>query len=264
MPKGTERDGTPVAPYTYPAVASGGLLASASDVARFVAAEVSPPSSRSPVLARDAIQQMHAPTAQVSGLFGFVADAYGLGHFVETLPDGRRAVWHGGQGHGWMAHFHAVPATGDGIVILTNSERAWPLMANILDAWAGWIGAGSVGMTIITDATIALQVLTALLAIAALTLLVRLVRGIRSGARRLQPFAREARILRFAEAVIGSAILSALAWSALQPYLFVSSIFPSTIGWTAAVLTLLALLLLTAALFPKTHAPVSAETNGRA
>jgi CubicO group peptidase (beta-lactamase class C family) len=263
MPTGTERDGTPVAPYTYPAVASGGLLASASDVARFVAAEVSPPSSRSPVLARDAIQQMHAPTAQVSGVFGFVADAYGLGHFVETLPDGRRAVWHGGQGHGWMAHVHAVPATGDGIVILTNSERAWPLMANILDAWAGWIGAESVGMTTITDATTALQGLTALLAIAVLALLVRLLRGFQSGARRLRPFAREARTLRLAEAVAGSAILSALAGSALQPYVFVSSIFPSTIGWTAAVLTLLALSLLTAALFPKTHAPVSAETNGR-
>jgi len=29
---------------------------------------------------------------EISALFGFVADAYGFGHFIETLPDGRKAV----------------------------------------------------------------------------------------------------------------------------------------------------------------------------
>ncbi len=68
---------------------------------------------------------------KIPGLFGFAADAYGFRHFIETLPDRRRAVWHGGQGHGWMTHFHAIPESGDGIVILTNSQRSWPFMSRV-------------------------------------------------------------------------------------------------------------------------------------
>ena len=251
LPTGYERTGAPVAPYVYPAVASGGLYASVEDVARFVAAEVIGPFPEQPVLRRETIRAMHEPVVEVRGLFGFVADAYALGHFVETLPDGRRAVWHGGQGHGWMTHFHAVPASGDGIVILTNSERAWPLMARILDAWATWIGAGSVGMSIITDATVALQGLTVLLALLVLGGTARLVWGLRTGARRVHPLAGQARAARIGEALLGMALLAGLAWAALQPYLFVTSIFPTTVGWAAAVLAGLGLLFLARALCPR-------------
>src|SRR5690606_4714147 len=116
MPTGYDLRGSPVAPYLYPARASGGLLATVEDVGRFV------------------------------------ADGYAAGRFVEGLQGGRRAVWHGGQGHGWMSHFHAVPEAGVGIVILTNSQRSWPLMAEVLDDWARWHGLGRVGMSAITTA----------------------------------------------------------------------------------------------------------------
>jgi hypothetical protein len=39
-----------------------------------------------------------------------------------------------------MTHFHSVPETGDGIVILTNSQRSWPFFSEILGDWAAWCG----------------------------------------------------------------------------------------------------------------------------
>src|SRR5690606_26332007 len=118
---GYDLRGAPVPPYVYPVRASGGLLATVDDVARFVAASMTTPGARtSPVLAIESVHQLHVPRVRIAGLYWFVADAYGAGHFTEELRDGRLAVWHGGQGHGWMSHFHAVPEAGDGIVILTN------------------------------------------------------------------------------------------------------------------------------------------------
>ena len=65
-------------------------------------------------------------------------EAYGFGHYIETLPNGLRSVSHGGQGNGVMTHFQTVPETGDAIVILTNSQRSWPFIAYLLSDWAQW------------------------------------------------------------------------------------------------------------------------------
>jgi CubicO group peptidase (beta-lactamase class C family) len=119
MPLGHDLRGRPVPPYVYPGRAWGGLHATAADIARFALAGVSP--SEQDVLSAGAVAEMHRPVVEVGGLFGFAADGYGLGHFTEKLSDGRQAVWHGGQGHGWMSHLHIVPDSGDGIVIPSNS-----------------------------------------------------------------------------------------------------------------------------------------------
>jgi hypothetical protein len=42
-----------------------------------------------------------------------------------------------------------------------------------------------------------------------------------------------------------------LAWRAAQPYLFVSSIFPTTAGWAAVALFGMAVILLLSALLPR-------------
>ena len=250
MPVGYDLQGRPVAPYVYAATAAGGLRASAPDVARFVAALVA--RGDSVVAGLDGAQrrQLSRPQAPVPGLLGVVAEAYGLGHFVETLPDGRRAVWHGGQGHGWMAHMHAVPASGDGLVILTNSQRSWPFFARVLGVWARWAGLETVGMTWVTTATRGAQGLVAAVGVWSLWMVYRLVTGLQRGRRRWAPTASTAWGWRLLQAGVGGAVLLGLVWSVLQPYLTLAAVFPTVIGWAGRTFLLWAVLLLLSAACP--------------
>ncbi len=139
VPIGYDLDGNPVPVYVYPDKASGGLFATVEDIATFITAGMINFSPRGhEVLDAQSINKLYTPTVEIPGLYGLAFDSYGLGHFIESLPNDRKAVSHGGQGSGWMTHFHSVPETGDGIVILTNSQRSWPLIAHILSDWAEW------------------------------------------------------------------------------------------------------------------------------
>ena len=139
--------GQPIPVYVYPATASGGLFSTVDDIARFVAAGMTRfGNTGHAVLSPETIAELYVPGVDTASFYSIVFDAYGYGHFIENLSNGYRAVAHGGQGYGWMTHFHAVPETGDGIVILINSQRSWPFFVYVLSDWARWIGAGSVGM----------------------------------------------------------------------------------------------------------------------
>jgi CubicO group peptidase (beta-lactamase class C family) len=250
---GYELGGDPVGAYVYPASASGGLFSTVEDLARFVTAGVAPHDSAGAILSPAAVEKMHAPETEIPGLFGFVADAYGYGHFVETLPDGRRAVWHGGQGHGWMTHFHAVPESGDGIVIVTNSQRSWPLMARILEGWSRWAGLGSVKFArVVLAGTVARFLVATLFAITVIQI-IRLVGGIRFGRRRWRASSRRSVLLRTLQAVAGTALAILLIWRVTEPYVFESSIFPTVVGWAAITVAVMSVTLLVSAAFPVVH-----------
>jgi CubicO group peptidase (beta-lactamase class C family) len=252
MATGYEMDGTPVAPYVYPASASGGLLTDVNDLARFVAGGMN---GSEAVLSPQSLQAIYEPRVEIPGLFGFVADAYGFGHFIETLPDGRKAVWHGGQGHGWMTHFHAVPETGDGIVVLTNSQRSWPFLAALLSDWARWSGIGSVSFGIITAATRGLWVVIAVVAIASLVQLYRLLAGIRRGNRRFAGGSGAKVWPRLVQGIAGLGLLGLLAWRVTLPYVFERSIFPAAFPWAVGALALFGVVLIASALVPPVSHP---------
>lgn len=252
IPTGYELDGEPVAPYVYSGAASGGLFATVDDIARFVAAGMPGHFSADSVLTEAAIRRLYAPEVEIPGLFGFVADAYGLGHFIETLPDGQKAVWHGGQGHGWMTHFHSVPETGDGIVILTNSQRSWPFMAQVLSDWATWSGLKAVNMGRITHATSAFKVVFGFILLVSLWLLYRLAAGLYRGKRTFAPFSESRPITRLFQALTGFLMMGLLLWSIAQPYLFVSSIFPNLVGLAGFSVLGLAIILVVTSLWTET------------
>jgi len=263
VPSGYDLRGTPVAPFVYPTKASGGLFATVEDVARFVAAGMTGHGPGDRVILSDAsLRALHGPEVAIPGMFGVVADAYGLGHFVETLADGRRAVWHGGQGKGWMTHFHAVPESGQGIVILTNSQRSWPLMARVLSDWAAWTGIGAVKFGRIRYGVAAMWALTGALVAASAWLTLRLAHGVLRG-RRLAPLARSSRLPRLLRASFGLGGLALMAWSAAQPYLTLSSVFPGVVGWAFRACLLLACLVVIDAAFPAAH-PGEPSAAGRA
>jgi hypothetical protein len=227
------------------------LFAHVEDIARFVMAGMTDSYSKQAVLSGQSIQAIHAPQVDIPGMFGVVADSYGFGHFIEVLSDGRKAVWHGGQGHGWMTHFHAVPESGDGIVILTNSQRSWPFIAEVLSNWARWCGFGSVKFTRIKFATSVFLVMICIVALVSLSLAYRLVRGLLSCNRRFAPFSRKSLGIRLLQATLGLAGITALVWSATRPYTFVSSIFPGTAAWAGATFIVLAAIMVVSALFPR-------------
>ena len=118
--------------YLYPSKASGGLFATARDIARFAAACM----NENSVLSGESIKLLYAPQSHKIGIYGLIFEAYGFGHYIEKLPNGALSVSHGGQGNGIMTHFQAVLETGDAIVILTNSQRSWPFIAYVLSDWA--------------------------------------------------------------------------------------------------------------------------------
>jgi CubicO group peptidase (beta-lactamase class C family) len=84
------------------------------------------------VLKQENIDLLYEPMVGDLGMYGLVFDGYGLGYYMEDLSGAKKAVSQRGQETGWMMHFHSVPETGDGIVILTNSQCSWPFIAFIL------------------------------------------------------------------------------------------------------------------------------------
>lgn len=218
MPVGYDLNDNPVAPYVYPGRASGGLHATAADMARFVIASMK--QGDPAVLSAEQITELHSPLVPVEGMFSLVAEGYGLGHFTETLSDGRAAVWHGGQGHGWMSHMHIVPETGDGIIILSNSQRAWPLFAAILQEWSKSLGVEPVGMARVLWIETAAYIAVALCLVITFVAFTAIRRAWRCPV-----------IVRTAAGVTGTVLMLWPLWAAMQDYLFLFSVLPGLWMW---------------------------------
>ena len=246
MATGYDLDGNSVAPYVYPALASGGLLATVDDIARFVAAGA----NGQDVLSSASLRQIHEPSTSIPGAFGLVADAYGFGHFIDRPADGAAIIWSGGQGHGWMSDFHFVQESGDGIVILTNSQRSWPLFADLLIAWSDWTGVPRPGMTRIATANNLAWGVIAVIALTAAIQSLRLVSGLITGSREFSPLSSRGRLVRGTQALVGLALFMCLVWATRQDYLFISSVLPVATNWLGLVLAGLATVLLASSLLP--------------
>jgi CubicO group peptidase (beta-lactamase class C family) len=216
-PTGYDLSGKPVPVYLYPSKASGGMFATAHDIARFAAAGL----RENLVLNAESVEQMYQHESHNIGVYGLVFDAYGLGHYVEKLPNGLKSVSHGGQGKGIMTHFQSVPETGDAIVILTNSQRSWPFIASVLSDWAQWRAFPSVGMGKIIWGHYGLCAVMGVLISSSLVLILRLIVGYR---QKRVVF----RLLQTGTAVI---LLGVLVWSVFQEYLIVNSVFPILSVW---------------------------------
>ena len=247
VPNGYDLTGKPVPVYIYPEKGSGGLFATVEDIARFLTAGMPGFTQDHPVINTESINALYSPTIKRLGIYSLVFDAYGLGYYIERLG-GRRAVSHGGQGAGWMTHFHAVPETGDGIVILTNSQRSWPFIAYILRDWAKWNGFSSVGMGKIIIGQHILTILVGLIWITILWWGWRLGKELISGKRRFAPLAKESRSLRLMQSSFSLILLSILWWCLNQDYLFISSVFPLVAGWLGISTFFFALVLLLSSL----------------
>ncbi len=236
-PKGYSLKGKEVLAYEYPEKASGGLISTVEDIAKFCIAGAK---GGQALLSSQSIDSLYQARAEKIGVYGLAFDAYGYGFYTEDLS-GKTAVSHGGQGSGWMSHFHSVPSTGDAIVILTNSQRSWPFIAGILNAWSKNNGYSSPGMTRILLGEAFMWAITGLIfALAALTL----ASAIRLIAADGFAFSLPRGIKDWIKIVVSLFIIAAIIWCAVQPYLFVTTVFPLVSVWLAVSALLLALLVI--------------------
>lgn len=245
-----------VGAYVYPESASGGLFATVEDIARFTAAGSAQAANRPwRWLQRESLEQLYEPQAPIPGVYGMVFSHYGLGHFLEYLGDSQLAVSHGGQGYGWMNHFHLVPETGEGVVILTNSQRSWPLFAHLLTDWSRWLGYESIGMGVLLTAQTVVWIVVGLL----LGLLVwgtaSLLADLRGRHRKWFWRLRTYPLVWWLRVSFAVLVLLGLLWANNQPYLLMTAILPTASHWLAVVLLGWVTLLLVESLLPKTKMP---------
>lgn len=231
VPVGYDLGGRPITVYVYPEKASGGLFSTAEDIAAFTIAGMANASLGKQVISPTAIEELYTPVTNGIGVYGLVFDSYGLGHYLETLPNGQQAVSHGGQGTGIMTHFHAVPEAGDAIVILTNSQRSWPFISYLLRDWATWCGYPSVGMGRIIWGKYGLWALICVLWTLTLLQVHSLAVGIMNRRPTASMQAKGLRLRCFTQAGLAIAIIVCLGWCLCQKYLFISSVFPRTSLW---------------------------------
>ncbi|MFP9062030.1 serine hydrolase domain-containing protein [Natrialbaceae archaeon A-chndr2] len=240
-------DGTPVAASHGPASAHGELYATGKDIARFVAAgteTTEEPLGRG-VLAPEGIAELYTETVATTGFYGLATDGSGLGFFIETLSDGDRAVMNGGQGAGSWNWFHAVPEAGDGIVVLTNSERSLQLIADVVEAWIEQRGFPAVSLT---RARRWVRLPVWILVGIAAGLSLRLVYGGLTGKRSFAPLSERDRTLRVVLAGLGLATFG-LWWTLGRET--VAFFLPVIAEWIGLALSVVVVLLLVTVLFPR-------------
>lgn len=248
VPVGYDLHGQPVPVYVYPEKASGGLFSTAEDIALFAIAGM--PDYSQGVLSTGNIEAMHTSENSEIGIYSLVFDGYGLGHYIERLPSEKKAISHGGQGTGIMTHFHAVPETGDAIVILTNSQRSWPFISYLLRDWARWNDFPSVGMERIIWGKYGLWAVITIIWSIVLLQGIRLAIGINSGKRKVVRRRSGFRPIHILQLIAALALTGVLYWCFTREYLFLTSVFPKASLGLAITTAALALILLLSAILP--------------
>ncbi len=243
--------GAPVSAQPYVVRGHGGLYSTAEDLGRFWAAGMEGgfghPPGRS-VLTAASVEKLYSPVISTEGFYALGADAAGLGHFIDRLDDGTLAVFHGGEGTGYLHMAYGVPEQRVGIVILTNSKRSWPFLGDVLGEWAAMHGIEGVAIsqTFGTATTVAHGVL-ALLSASIVWLLWSVGWGLWAGRRRFSPVAADRRWLRASQAL--TAVGLTLLWWGLAAGV-VGWLLPHMASWIGSAIGILAVLLLIAAASP--------------
>lgn len=127
-------DGSPVPMRYYVEQAPSSLTTTVRDFSRWMIAGM-PGTSGTHPLGDAALSQLHSP-ADLSTPRAPDEAVYGLGHFIERLPDGSIAVGHDGRNQaGFRAKFLMRPASADGIVFFSNA-RSGLALDRIVCLWA--------------------------------------------------------------------------------------------------------------------------------
>ncbi len=126
--------GEPTPNPRFTAQAAAGLHTTVEDLATFAAAAVANPQGEVPgrgLLQPETVALMTTPAPASDS-------TYGLGYGVNAFHDDLLIVGHGGANRGWHAVFQIVPATGDGLVVVTNGSNGWNVHRQVTCDWMAW------------------------------------------------------------------------------------------------------------------------------
>lgn len=130
LSKAYDRAGNMVPNYLFPEKAAAGLYTTAADLAKFMAASFVGPNNEVPgrdVLSAATLELMFQSTKESNGTWGL---GYQVG--LNSLSTNEKIVLHSGSNSGWKVVFVEKPESGDGIVILTNSDNGVDLMLELV------------------------------------------------------------------------------------------------------------------------------------
>ncbi|HEY3836360.1 MAG TPA: serine hydrolase [Bryobacteraceae bacterium] len=142
----------PLPRLRYNELAAAGLTTTLRDLATLAAAGLKGPHGARPgrgVLEPQTIEVMQTPQPHTRWAdrdpYG-PNPQYGLGYTVR--PDqfaGEVGIGHGGTNRGWESLMQIIPATGDGIVLMTNSSNGGAVISTVLCSWRKWAVQGAPG-----------------------------------------------------------------------------------------------------------------------
>jgi len=132
MAQGYNLFGYPQAERFYTEKSAAGLYTTVEDLSNFVMGSIYK-SDGNNVLSLESLELMHT-SEQINGQ----PIRYGLGHNMFTMLSGDLAISHNGTNVGWNSQYFVLPEKGEGIVILTNSERGNLLISAIFSYWSEW------------------------------------------------------------------------------------------------------------------------------
>ncbi|PKO11700.1 MAG: penicillin-binding protein [Chloroflexi bacterium HGW-Chloroflexi-10] len=136
--------------YLFTEKAAAGLYTTAAELARFGAAALPGNNGEAAgrgVISPEGVKTLFAPAIAMpeGGIETYLSgmDAYGLGYFLETLPDGSQWYSHTGGNKGWRSLLIIDPKQSAVLVVLTNSDNGGAVYDEVTKVWAKWLGSGT-------------------------------------------------------------------------------------------------------------------------
>jgi CubicO group peptidase (beta-lactamase class C family) len=126
-----DADGGRILDFCFAEQAAAGLVTTAPDLARFVAAALPGPEGKEPGrgVLRPAGLRLALTAAPSS------EGRWGLGYALGLLPDGDRLAYHEGANRGWRAGLAMLPDQRMGIVALANSDAGSTPVNAVVQRW---------------------------------------------------------------------------------------------------------------------------------
>jgi CubicO group peptidase (beta-lactamase class C family) len=222
---GYDINGHRVEPYVYPDQAAGGLFTDLDAITRFFQQIY----TNEEVLSLSESNRLYDVYTPTKGEYQLVSDGYGYGHFIEN--NASKAVFHGGQGHGWMAFYYGFPEDGNAIIIITNSQRSYPMISALINQFNEQMNYEKAGMSVIVNALVYLRIALVLMATILLFIPIKMFKN----TLKIERFKRMGLIIK-TMFLIGLLILVLYLW--LTPYMFVQVLYPILYSQSRMIISL--------------------------